>query len=77
MTEKTAQQTIIVNDRISSVNIVTQPNKTAIKYGEALDLTGATVKITLASGDTTNISLPDGSATISAFNNKQIGSKQN
>ena len=73
---KTAQQTIIVNDRISSVNIVTQPNKTAIKYGEALDLTGATVKITLASGDTTNISLPDGSATISAFNNKQIGSKQ-
>ena len=74
--EKTAQQTIIVNDRISSVNIVTQPNKTAIKYGEALDLTGATVKITLASGDTTNISLPDGSATISAFNNKQIGSKQ-
>ena len=74
---KTAQQTIIVNDRISSVNIVTQPNKTAIKYGEALDLTGATVKITLASGDTTNISLPDGSATISAFNNKQVGSKQN
>ena len=27
------------------------------------------IKITLASGDTTNISLPDGSATISAFNN--------
>ena len=74
---KTAQQTIIVNDRISSINIVTQPNKTAIKYGEALDLTGATVKITLASGDTTNISLPDGSAAISAFNNTQIGSKQN
>ena len=73
---KTAQQTIIVNDRISSVNIVTQPNKTAIKYGEALDLTGATVKITLASGDTTNINLPDGSATISTFNNTQIGSKQ-
>ena len=74
---KTAQQTIIVNDRIASINVVTQPNITAIKYGKTLDLTGATVKITLASGDTTNISLPDGIATISAFNNTQVGSKQN
>ena len=74
---KIAQQTIIVNDRISSINVVTQPNITAIKYGKTLDLTGATVKITLASGDTTNISLPDGIATISAFNNTQVGSKQN
>ena len=74
---KTAQQTIIVNDKIASINVVTQPNKTVFKYGETLDITGATVKVTLESGDTTNINLPDGSATVSAFDNTQTGSKQN
>ena len=74
---KTAQQTIIVNDKIASINVVTQPNKTVFKYGETLDITGATVKVTLESGDTTNINLPDGSATVSAFDNTQTGNKQN
>ena len=74
---KTVQQTIIVNDKIASINVVTQPNKTVFKYGETLDITGATVKVTLESGDTTNINLPDGSATVSAFDNTQTGSKQN
>lgn len=55
---------------------MTQPNKTVFKYGETLDITGATVKVTLESGDTTNINLPDGSATVSAFDNTQTGSKQ-
>ena len=57
--------------------MVTHPNKTVFKYGETLDITGATVKVALESGDTTNINLPDGSATVSAFDNTQTGSKQN
>jgi len=74
---KTATQTIIVNDGVSSISLTSQPTKTVYKYGESLDLTGAVVKVTLGSGATTNINLPDGSITVGTFSNTTTGSKQN
>ena len=74
---KTATQTIVVNDVVSSISLTSQPTKTVYKYGETLDLTGAVVKVTLGSGATTNINLPDGSITVGTFSNTTTGSKQN
>ena len=74
---KEATQTIIVNDTISSISLISQPSKTVYKYGESLDLTGATVKVTLGSGSTTNIDLPDGSITVGTYNPRTVGRKQN
>ena len=74
---KTASQTIIVNDTISSIEVKTQPDKTVYKYGEDLDLSGAVVEVTLSSGAKTDIDLPDGSVQVSTYNNTTIGTKQN
>ena len=74
---KTATQTIIVNDTISNIEVTSQPNKTIYKYGENLDLSGAVVKVTLASGAETNINLPDGSVQLSTYSNTTVGTKQN
>ncbi|MCI8518756.1 MAG: hypothetical protein HFJ51_01105 [Clostridia bacterium] len=73
---KTATQTIIVNDKIDSIDVIKQPNKTIYKCGENLNLTGAQVEVTLASGTKSTINLPDGSVTISTFNTNTTGSKQ-
>ena len=74
---KTADETIIVNDTISSVSLISQPTKTVYKRGEDLNLTGAKVKVLLASGNSTTINLPDGSVKVSNFDNKKTGVKQN
>ena len=74
---KTADETIIVNDTISSVSLISQPTKTVYKRGEDLNLTGAKVKVLLASGNSTTINLPDGSVKISNFDNTKTGVKQN
>ena len=74
---KTADETIIVNDTISSVSLISQPTKTVYKRGENLNLTGAKVKILLASGNSTTINLPDGSVKVSNFDNTKTGVKQN
>lgn len=74
---KTVTQTIIVNDTITNIAVTSQPNKTIYKYGEDLDLTGAVVEVTLASGAKTDINLPDGSIQISTYNNTIVGRKQN
>ncbi len=72
----TAKQTVIVNDTISSVDLINQPTKTIYKRGENLNLAGAVVKVTLGSGNTTNINLPDGSVTVGSFSNTTTNLKQ-
>ena len=73
----TANQTIVVNDTISSFEVYKQPNKVIYKADESLDLTGAVVKVTLASGDIAYVNLPDGSVTVSGYNPRTFGRKQN
>ena len=73
----TANQTIVVNDTVSSFEVYKQPNKVVYKADESLDLTGAVVKVTLASGDIAYVNLPDGSVTVSGYNPRTFGRKQN
>ncbi len=73
---KTATQTIIVNDKVKSIEVTSQPNKKIYKRGEALDLTGAVVTVTLESNTTVSISLPDGSVILSNYSTTTTGSKQ-
>ena len=74
---KTVDATIVVNDTITGISLVSQPTKTIYKRGESLDLSGAKVEITFGSGATQEINLPDGSITVGTFNNTLTGSKQN
>ena len=73
---KTATQTIIVNDKVKSIEVTSQPNKKIYKRGEALDLTGAVVTVPLESNTTVPISLPDGSVILSNYSTTTTGSKQ-
>ena len=73
----TANQTIVVNDTISSFEVYKQPNKVIYKADESLDLTGAVIKATLTSGDIAYVNLPDGSVTVSGYNPRTFGRKQN
>ena len=73
----TANQTIVVNDTISSFEVYKQPNKVVYKADESLDLTGAVIKATLTSGDIAYVNLPDGSVTVSSYNARTFGKKQN
>ena len=72
-----AEATVTVNDTINSVELISQPTKTVYKYGESLDLTGAKLKVSFGSGNTTTINLPDGNVAISTYSNTTIGVKQN
>ena len=72
----TASQTVIVNDTIDRIDVIAQPTKQVYKYGENLELEGAVVQVTLGSGTTSNIRLPDGSINVSTFSNTTVGSKQ-
>ena len=74
---KTASQTVVVNDTITGINLISQPNKKVYKYGESLELDGASVRITLGSGASANIDLPDGSIEVSEYNPTMTGAKQN
>ena len=73
----TVNQTIVVNDTISSFEVYKQPNKVVYKADESLDLTGAVIKATLTSGDIAYVNLPDGSVTVSSYNARTFGKKQN
>lgn len=74
---KTATQTVVVNDTIEDVEIISQPTKKLYKYGENLDLSGGTVRVTLGSGASTDIDLPDGIVEVSDFSSTTTGTKQN
>lgn len=73
---KQVKQTVIVNDTINTIEVIKQPSKTIYKRGETLELSGAVVKVTLGSGNTTNINLPDGSVTVKNYSSTTIGTKQ-
>ena len=73
---KQVKQTVIVNDTINRIELTKQPTKTIYKRGETLDLSGAVVKVTLGSGNTTNVNLPDGSVTIGDYSNTIVGLQQ-
>lgn len=74
---QTATQTITVNDHVTAIDVTSQPTKTIYKRGESLNLAGAVVTITLESGGTSTINLPDGSVSVSAYSPTTTGSKQN
>ena len=48
-----------VIDKIKGISINTEPNKTEYKYGESLDVTGATITVVKSSGITTIPVTPD------------------
>ena len=74
---KTASQTILVNDEITSIDLVSQPTKTVYKIKESLDLTGAQVRVNLKSGNPSKIlNASDGSITISTYNKNLTGTVQ-
>lgn len=74
---KTANTTVVVNDAITGINLISQPTKQIYKRGESLDLNGAQVGVALLSGSTTIINLPDGLVTVGSYNPNTTGSKQN
>ena len=74
---KSIDGTIVVNDTVDTVELTNQPTKQVYKYGENLDLTGAKLKISFGSGNTSLINLPDGNVAVSAYSSTTIGTKQN
>ncbi len=73
---KTADTSVIVNDKIDHIDLISQPTKQVYKRGEAINLSGAVVQVTLQSGDTTNINLPNGTVTVGSYNPTLVGSQQ-
>ena len=73
---KTADTSVIVNDAVAGINLISQPTKQIYKRGEAINLAGAVVEVTLQSGDKANISLPNGLVTVGTYNPNTVGSKQ-
>ena len=74
---KSADTTVIVNDAITGINVINQPTKQIYKRGESLNLAGAQVEVSLQSGTTATINLPDGLVTVGTYNPNTTGSKQN
>ena len=74
---KSIDGTIVVNDAVDTVELTNQPTKQVYKYGENLDLTGAKLKISFGSGNTSIINLPDGNVAVSAYSSTTIGTEQN
>lgn len=58
----------LVNDTVTGILVKNQPTKKVYKRDETLDLTGAQVKITLGSGGTSTVNLPNGSITVGTYN---------
>ena len=72
------EASIIVNDTVSAVKVTSQPTKQTYKRGESLNLSGAKVELTLASGNTPiELNLPDASITVGTYSPTTTGSKQN
>ena len=74
---KSIDGTIVVNDTVDTVELTNQPTKQVYKYGENLDLTGAKLKISFGSGNTSIINLTDGNVAVSAYSSTTIGTEQN
>ena len=74
---KTANTSVVVNDAITGIDLISQPTKQIYKRGEALNLAGAKVEITLQSGNNAIVNLPDGLVTVGSYNPNTTGSQQN
>jgi hypothetical protein len=68
---KTATFTVTVADVLSSVSVAKAPTKVEYKVGEALDLAGAKLKLTMASGATSEVEIT--SAMVTGFDSSTPG----
>ncbi len=63
---------VTVIDEIKGIEMNTNPNKTSYKYGQKLDVTGATIKVTKSSG-TYIVTVTDDM--VSGYNSKKAGTQ--
>ncbi len=63
---------VTVVDRVKGISMYKEPNKTQYKYGESLDITGATIRVIKSSGTTI---IPVTKDMISGYNPKVCGTQ--
>ena len=67
---KQTSYSITVKDAVTGIGIKTNPNKTQYKYGEELDLTGATISVVKGSG---TIEIPVTEDMVSGYDKEKLG----
>ena len=67
---KTTTYDVSVKDIVTGIGIKTNPNKTQYKYGEELDLTGATISVVKGSG---TIEIPVTEDMVSGYDKEKLG----
>ena len=67
---KQTSYSITVKDAVTGIGIKTNPNKTQYKYGEELDLTGATISVVKGSG---TIEIPLTEDMVSGYDKEKLG----
>ncbi len=70
---KTKTFNVTVSDKVLSTTLEGTP-KTSYNYGEKLDLSGLTIKVTKTSGSTT-ISMTDSKVTVEGFDSSKVGTQ--
>ncbi len=72
-TTKTITYQYTVADSVTSIKLLTQPDKTQYNFGEAINLTGATIEVVKGSGKTT---IPVENTMISTYTPNKLGEQQ-
>ena len=67
---KTTTYDVSVKDIVTGIGIKTNPNKTQYKYGEELDLTGATISVVKGSG---TVEIPVTEDMVSGYDKEKLG----
>ena len=67
---KQTSYSITVKDAVTGIGIKTNPNKTQYKYGEELDLTGATISVVNGSG---TVEIPVTEDMVSGYDKEKLG----
>ena len=67
---KQTSYSITVKDAVTGIGIKTNPNKTQYKYGEELDLTGATISVVKGSG---TVEIPVTEDMVSGYDKEKLG----
>ncbi len=67
---KQTSYSITVKDAVTGIEIKTNPNKTEYKYGEELDLTGATISVVKGSG---TVEIPVTEDMVSGYDKEKLG----
>ena len=70
---KTLTYSYTVTDSVTSIKLLTQPDKTEYEYGDAINLNGATLQVVKGSGTTT---IPVTTDMISTYNPNKLGEQQ-